>query len=35
MARRYLDVYADLLAQRPFAAPMRSIEEERSFAALA
>jgi len=35
MARRYLDVYADLLAQRPFAAPMRTIEEERSFAALA
>jgi len=34
MARRYLDVYADLLAQRPFAAPMRTIEEERSFAAL-
>jgi len=35
MARRYLDVYADLLARRPFAAPMRPIEEERSFAALA
>jgi len=35
MARRYLDVYAGLLAQRPFAAPMRTIEEERSFAALA
>jgi glycosyltransferase involved in cell wall biosynthesis len=35
MARRYLDVYADLLAQRPFAAPMRTMEEERSFAALA
>lgn len=35
MARRYLDVYADLLARRPFAAPMRTIEEERSFAALA
>nr|WP_315024265.1 glycosyltransferase family 4 protein [Brevundimonas diminuta] len=35
MARRYLDVYGDILARRPFAAPMRSIEEERSFAALA
>jgi glycosyltransferase involved in cell wall biosynthesis len=43
MARRYLDVYGDLLAQRPFAAPadsavpppMRVHNEARSFAALA
>jgi glycosyltransferase involved in cell wall biosynthesis len=43
MARRYLDVYGDLLAQRPFAAPadhavpppMRVQGEARSFAALA
>lgn len=43
MARRYLDVYGDLLAQRPFAAPtdsavpppMRVSGEKRSFAALA
>ncbi|AYG94030.1 glycosyltransferase family 4 protein [Brevundimonas naejangsanensis] len=41
MARRYLDVYGDLLAQRPFAAPadsaapppMRLRDESRSFAA--
>ena len=34
MARRYLDVYGDILARRPFAAPMRPLEEEKSFAAL-
>ncbi len=38
MARRYLDVYGDLLARRPFAAhvldnaPIRPLREERSFA---
>ena len=39
MARRYLDVYADLLARRPYAGradsivvPIRAMEEERSFA---
>jgi hypothetical protein len=42
MARRYLDVYGDLLARRPFAVdvlderPMpRVVNEDRSFAALA
>ncbi|RZJ46636.1 MAG: glycosyltransferase family 4 protein [Brevundimonas sp.] len=43
MARRYLDVYGDLLARRPFAetpladvvTPLRPAGEERSFAALA
>lgn len=43
MARRYLDVYGGLLAQRPFAAaaegvanaPLRVADEARSFAALA
>ena len=43
MARRYLDVYGDLLARRPFAeaaldnvvTPLRSLEEDRSFAAIA
>ena len=43
MARRYLDVYGDLLARRPFAeAPLaevvtrlRPLGEDRSFAALA
>lgn len=36
MARRYLDVYADLLAHRPFAADApRRIEAHRSFAAMA
>ena len=43
MARRYLDVYGDLLARRPFAeapldevvTPLRSRSEDRSFAALA
>ena len=41
MARRYLDVYGDLLAQKPFAAswaevaPTRIPEEDRSFAASA
>ena len=43
MARRYLDVYGDLLARRPFAeapldevvTPLRSRGEDRSFAALA
>ena len=40
MARRYLDVYGDLLARRPFAVdmlggrPPRIIDEDRSFAAL-
>lgn len=40
MARRYLDVYGDLLARRPFAVdmlggrPPRVIDEDRSFAAL-
>jgi len=38
MARRYLDVYGDLLARRPFAAhvlddePIRPLREARSFA---
>lgn len=40
MARRYLDVYGDLLARRPFAeillddvvTPLRSLDEDRSFA---
>src|SRR5690606_31134439 len=39
MARRYLDVYADLLARRPYAGlpdsvvtPIRAMQEERSFA---
>jgi len=40
MARRYLDVYGDLLARRPFAetplpevvTPLRPLDEERSFA---
>tara|TARA_R110002167_G_scaffold15735_6_gene62555 strand:- start:2439 stop:3533 length:1095 start_codon:yes stop_codon:yes gene_type:complete len=36
MARRYLDVYADMLARRPFAADMtRRIEMPASFAAIA
>ena len=43
MARRYLDVYGDLLARRPFAEaasndvmkPLRPLGEDRSFAALA
>jgi len=43
MARRYLDVYGDLLARRPFAGaalndvvkPLRPIGEDRSFAAIA
>ena len=43
MARRYLDVYGDLLARRPFAeAPLadvvtalRPLDEERTFAAIA
>ena len=43
MARRYLDVYGDLLARRPFAeapladvvTPLRPLDEERSFAASA
>jgi glycosyltransferase involved in cell wall biosynthesis len=43
MARRYLDVYGDLLARRPFAeapltdvvTPLRPMEEERSFAVTA
>ena len=41
MARRYLDVYGDLLARRPFAAhvlddaPVRPLHEARSFAARA
>lgn len=43
MARRYLDVYGDLLARRPFAeapltevvTPLRLLEEDRSFAAIA
>jgi glycosyltransferase involved in cell wall biosynthesis len=40
MARRYLDVYGDLLARRPFAVdmlggrPPRIVDEDRSFAAL-
>ena len=37
MARRYLDVYADLLARRPFAEPALDdvvvpLREDRSFA---
>jgi len=43
MARRYLDVYGDLLARRPFAeapladvvTPLRPLEEDRAFAAIA
>jgi hypothetical protein len=40
MARRYLDVYGDLLARRPFAEPVLSdvvvaLREDRSFAASA
>ncbi len=40
MARRYLDVYGDLLAKRPFAAPVLGdvvvpLHEDRSFAATA
>jgi len=43
MARRYLDVYGDLLARRPFAedrvsdvvTPLRPLTEDRSFAATA
>jgi hypothetical protein len=43
MARRYLDVYGDLLARRPFAeapladvvTPLRARDEDRSFAAIA
>ena len=43
MARRYLDVYGDLLARRPFAEPplkdvvtsLRPLDEDRSFAAIA
>lgn len=42
MARRYLDVYGDILAQRPFGAPMGDdngivlpFQEPRSFAAIA
>ncbi|WP_420469845.1 glycosyltransferase family 4 protein [Brevundimonas sp. FT23042] len=43
MARRYLDVYGDLLARRPFAeaplsevvTPLRPLDEPRSFAAMA
>ena len=42
MARRYLDVYGDLLARRPFAEtvlddvvrPLRPLKEDRSFAAI-
>jgi len=43
MARRYLDVYGDLLARRPYAetarddviTPIRRLAEDRSFAAIA